>query len=261
MFDWGGLHQNSLEKTIVDNYVKRIRSYDSLCDKIDNELHDSMRGYVLNSWYNHWTSIIIEDVFRDHAVVLPAVGQVKKIDFFVHNVPFDLKVTYLPEGFIQERRRQDGHRPELTLLKQSARRHQIPMNNSLSAARLLEDLWLKHRDNPAQSARAVIADLRDYRLRVIGECQQCPEVLITWLYENQGVRRFDSSNRLFLVLVDRDNFFESWKLKRAKQLLDNKIRTYLDGVGRRPGRPVRFNWEGTAYSAVSDVVFVVHPDN
>lgn len=25
-FNWGGLHQNSLEKTIVDNYVKKIKS-------------------------------------------------------------------------------------------------------------------------------------------------------------------------------------------------------------------------------------------
>ena len=65
-FDWGGLHQNSLEKTIVDNYVKKITSYESLTEKIENELHNSMRGYVLCSWYNHWTSIIIEDVFRDH---------------------------------------------------------------------------------------------------------------------------------------------------------------------------------------------------
>ena len=62
-FDWGGLHQNSLEKTIVDNYVKKITSFDLLTDKIDNELHNSLRGYVLCSWYNHWTSIIIEDVF------------------------------------------------------------------------------------------------------------------------------------------------------------------------------------------------------
>lgn len=86
-FNWGGLHQNSLEKTIVDNYVKKITSFDTLCSKIDNELHTSLRGYVLCSWYNHWTSIIIEDVFRDHSHVLPAVGQVKKIDFFLNDVP------------------------------------------------------------------------------------------------------------------------------------------------------------------------------
>jgi len=64
-FDWGGLHQNSLEKTIVDNYIKKIRSYDILESAIDGELHNSLRSYVLASWYNHWSSIIIEDVFNN----------------------------------------------------------------------------------------------------------------------------------------------------------------------------------------------------
>jgi len=52
-FNWGGLHQNSLEKTIVDNYVKRITDYDALCQCVQNELLTSMRGYVVCSWYNH----------------------------------------------------------------------------------------------------------------------------------------------------------------------------------------------------------------
>ena len=109
-----------------------------LAEKIDNELQNSMRGYVLCSWYNHWTSIIIEDVFRDHPNVLPAIGQVKKIDFFVRNVPFDLKVTYLPEGFIKDKRRQDGLRPELTLLRQGARARDIHFDNDLADAKLLK---------------------------------------------------------------------------------------------------------------------------
>jgi hypothetical protein len=82
-FTWGGLHQSNLEKTIVDNYVKKITDYDQLCRSIENELLTSLRGYVICSWYNHWTSIIIEDIFKDNANVLPAVGLVKKIDFFV----------------------------------------------------------------------------------------------------------------------------------------------------------------------------------
>ena len=28
VFEWGGLYQNSLERTIVDQYVKKIRDYD-----------------------------------------------------------------------------------------------------------------------------------------------------------------------------------------------------------------------------------------
>jgi hypothetical protein len=127
-FDWGGLHQNSLEKTIVDNYVKKITDYDTLTSRIENELLLSMRGYVLCSWYNHWTSIIIEDVFRDHENVVPAVGQVKKIDFFVKDVPFDLKVTYMPEGFFKDCRKNSGLKPELTILKQAARAKNLSEN-------------------------------------------------------------------------------------------------------------------------------------
>jgi len=33
--------------------------------------------------YIHWTSIMIEESSKDHANVLPAVGLVKKIDFFI----------------------------------------------------------------------------------------------------------------------------------------------------------------------------------
>ena len=93
-FEWGGLHQNSLEATIVNRYVKKITSYNSLSDAIEGDLHNSLRAYVLASWYNHWTSVIIEDIFKEHVNVIPAVGQIKKIDFFVNNKPFDLKVTY-----------------------------------------------------------------------------------------------------------------------------------------------------------------------
>ncbi len=122
VFDWGGLYQNSLEQTIVDNYVKKIQSWDKLNIAIENELHASLRGYVQCSWYNHWSSIIIEDVFKDHPSVLPATGLVKKVDFFIHDFPFDLKVTYFPDGYIETLRRAEGLRPELTELKALSRR-------------------------------------------------------------------------------------------------------------------------------------------
>ncbi len=76
-FDWGGSFGNSLEKNIVDNYVKKIQSYDKINNEIEGSLLSSLRGYTLNSWYNHWTSILIEDLFKDHENVLPTVGLVK----------------------------------------------------------------------------------------------------------------------------------------------------------------------------------------
>jgi hypothetical protein len=257
-FNWGGLHQNSLEKTIVDNYVKKITDYEALCRCVENELLVSMRGYVVCSWYNHWTSIIIEDIFKDHANVLPAVGLVKKIDFFVRDVPFDLKVTYLPEGYLKEKRQAADLRPELTLLKRASRTHGLPISADLADAALLQDLWAKVADHPSAECRQLIAELVDFRNALVTEIEREPGGLIRWLYENQGDRRFDASNRLFLVLVDQRNYFDSWKLKRAKPLVEEKIRGYLDGCGNNPGRRIEFDWEGERYSTVSDVLVVRH---
>jgi hypothetical protein len=257
MFDWGGLHQNSLEKTIVDNYVKKIRSYDELQARVDDELFHSMKSYVLCSWYNHWTSIVIEDVFRDHNAVLPAVGLIKKVDFFVRNIPFDLKVTNLPEGYIKEQRKSSGEKEELSILKKFCRSKGVHYNKNLAAARLLEDLWAKTADHPSEDAHNLIQELKRRRIEILENAMGNPVSLITWLYENQGVRRFDASNRLFLVLVDCDNFFESWKLKRAKPLLVDKIHGHLNRA-QQAGYDLTFQWEGTTYSVTSDVIFVTH---
>ncbi|MCI1753858.1 MAG: hypothetical protein LKM36_13650 [Flavobacteriales bacterium] len=258
-FNWGGLFQNNLEQTIVDNYVKQIKDFEALCKSIDNELLVSMRGYVICSWYNHWTSIIIEDIFKDHNKVLPAVGLVKKIDFFVQDVPFDLKVTYLPEGYLTAKRKGSKMRPEATLLKGVSRAHGIPISKDLPAGALLQDLWNKVSDHPALACRELIADLRAYRNSVVEGIESEPEELIRWLYENQGERRFDASNRLFLVLVDQRNYFDSWKLKRAKPLMESRIHQHLDGYGAQPGRRIEFTWQGERYSTISDVMVVRQP--
>ena len=255
-FNWGGLHQNSLEKTIVDNYIKKITKYDGLCTAIENELLTSLRGYVICSWYNHWTSILIEDLFKDHQNVLPAVGLVKKIDFFVKDVPFDLKVTYLPEGYLSDCRRNAGLRPELTLLKQAARQNNLPIASDLAAAALLQDLWAKVADHPAQSCKDLLLELQAFRGSIIDGIESDSSVLLKWLYENQGVARFDASYRLFVILVDQRNYFDSWKLKRAKALMESKIHDYLDGCGDTPGKHVEFEWEGTTYSTTADLLVI-----
>lgn len=253
--DWGGLHQNSLEKTIVKNYVNKISNFETLNLRIENELFQSLRGYVLCSWYNHWTSIIIEDIFRDHKKVLPAVGKVKKIDFFIGEVPFDLKVTYMPEGYFEDQRKRAGLKPELTLLKKVARDKGVDFDKKAKPAALLEDLWNKVGDHPETQS------LMDFRVKTLTDSKTDPKSLIRWLYENQGVGRFDATNRLFLILVDKSNMFASWRLKKAKPLLANKINSYLDSVGSMPGKRQDFEWESQIYTTVSDILFVELPSD
>ena len=256
-FDWGGLHQNSLETTIVNRYVKQITSYESLQNEIEGELHNSLRAYVVASWYNHWSSIIIEDIFKEHANVIPAVGQIKKIDFFVNNKPFDLKVTYLPEGYIKYHRKSCGFRPELTLMKGLARELDIGFDKSATDSILIPDLWRKLDDNPHRNARKLIRELQKYRETLLDDCIANSEPLVRWLYENQGTRRFDASNRLFLILVDKSDFFNSWKLKRARSLISEHVTNYLTEVGQDTGFQLDFLWEGEPYSTEADVIFVI----
>lgn len=255
-FEWGGLYQNSLERTIVNNYVKKITDYDQLCGAVDNELAYSMKSYVLASWYNHWTSIVIEDIFNDHESTIPAIGQIKKIDFFINEKPFDLKVTYMPEGYFKDRRKSDGLRPELALMKNACKTLGISFDTRLSAGSLISDLWQKLEDHPSREAKGLIEELNDYRNSCLDAAIRNPENLIRWLYENQGTRRFDASNRLFLILVDRRNFFDSWKLKRAKPLLAEQINKHLDNSCEM-GYELDFSWKSNTYTAETDSIFVV----
>lgn len=262
-FDWGGLYQNSLEQTIVDNYVKRIQSWDKLNSAIDNEIHISMKGYVQCSWYNHWTAILIEDIFKDHPSVLPAMGLVKKVDFFIHDFPFDLKVTHFPDGYMETLRRIEGLRPEITLLKAFCRQHDIWFDNSQPAHVLFSELLAKVEEHPSQAAQDFIADFKATRIRLLRQTIANPNALKIWLYENQGVRRFDAANRFFLVLVDASNFDDSWKLKRNKDLLVSFIHSHLDKMNPDTMENLRlkFIWQNRVYETYADIVFVVVNQN
>lgn len=92
----------------MDKYVKVYQNYNTLVSKFDSDISSAVQGYVLCSWYNHWSSILIENIFKSHEAVLPTVGKIKKVDFFISETPFDLKVTYLPDNFIEKQRKLKG---------------------------------------------------------------------------------------------------------------------------------------------------------
>ncbi len=259
VLDWGGLYQNSLEQTIVDNYVKRIMAWDDLNRAIQEQLVPSMQGYVQASWYNHWSSIIIEDVFKDHPNVLPAVGLIKKVDFFIHGIPFDLKVTYFPAGYMKVLRQSKGLRPEFTLLKAFCRERGIWFDNAKPEGELFSQLLAMISEYPSDDARSFTRNFNQTRMDLIHETIAHPRGLATWLYENQGVRRFDASNRFFLVLVDTDNLEESWKLKRNRPLLAEGVGAHLDGLRPEDMNELRleFQWEDKVYEVYADTLFVL----
>ncbi len=260
-FDWGGDYQNSLDKYLVSRYVKALQSYDTLVSKFETEISTAVQGYVLNSWYNHWSSILIEHLFKSHKVVLPTVGQVKHVDFFIANVPFDLKVTYFPAEYIKSRRKALGFPVEITYLKAKAKEMKIDFDKKAKHTDIYYEIAEKLKDKNTEECNLIMKTLKQQNLQILKEAKEKPRELAKWLYENQGEMRFGSENRLFLVLVDTDDFAGSWKLKRNMDLLKPVIENYLDGFNKKKvaDLKVAFKYKGKpqTFTALSDVVFVI----
>lgn len=261
-FDWGGDYQNALDKYLVSRYVKANKSYNWLVSKLDTEIAQAVKGYVLNSWYNHWTSMLIEHIFKSHELVLPTVGQIKSVDFFINNIPFDLKVTYLPVNFIKKQRNIAGLKPELTFLKQRAREIGISFVNN--DTNLYYQLTEKMKDKGDILSLQTLSELRDFRLNLIEQVKQNPHLLAQNLYEEQGEMRFGAENRIFLVLIDKSDFENSWKLKRNIELLKPSIKSYLDSFTSKnidnlhlsfykKGKPQQFPQK---YDTLTDVLII-----
>lgn len=260
-FDWGGDYRNSLDKYLISRYVKIHSSYDTLLSKFETEINVAVQGYVLNSWYNHWSSILIEFIFKSHPLVLPTVGQIKSVDFFVNSIPFDLKVTYLPAEYIRFKRKEKGLPVELTFLKNQAITANILFDKKAKDSDIYHEITERMKDRNDDFCNSVLTTLRNEKLQILKDAQSNPKILATWLYENQGEMRFGSENRLFLVLVDSDDLNNSWKLKRNLDLLKPVITSYLDNFQKKKmdDLKINFHYSGKSqeFNALADVIFIV----
>lgn len=97
-FRWGAV-QGQLDQKIQTEYVRRFVRYEDLLSGIKSKLHDDITHYVIATWYNHWTTVLIEDHIAEHPKVIPTLKNNFGIDIFFDNQPFDLKITYLPKNY------------------------------------------------------------------------------------------------------------------------------------------------------------------
>lgn len=263
-FDWGGSMGNSLEKNIVNNYIKKMYKYEDIQDALNGSILNSVHGYTMNSWYNHWSSIMIEEIFNAHNDVLPTIDLVEKIDFFINGTPYDLKVTYFPEELMKEKMASDlllsfGSKSELTCTKRIAKEIDIAIPTDLKDRALLICLQTLLRESVNPKAQQFIVKINEIKQKVIQYYKKNPNELMIWLYENQGEMRFDAANRFFVVLMDTNNLFDSWKLKRNVDLLKNNINRKIDEIIKQErNNLIDFYWkkDGKMYTCISEVVFV-----
>lgn len=257
-FEWGGDNTNALDKYLVKHYVKDLNSYDKLIAKCKSEISLVVQNYLVNSWYNHWSSILIEHIFKLHKEkVLPAIGKIQNVDFFIQDVPLDLKVTYLPSEYQKERRKIIGLPAKCSFLKSEARRLGIAFDRTAKEKQVEYEIIEKLRNSDNEGYKAVLQKFQEQRAILGMDVVTNPKLLMRWLYENQGEMRFSAENRLFVVLIDAANFEESWKLKRDFERLKPAISRYIENFDVNQLQTIDFVYKGQCYKAKSDVLFIV----
>ena len=252
-YTWGGDQNNSLDKHLIKRYVKVISSYDELAGR-QAEIADNAWNYVLTSWYNNWTSYLIEALFKRHAKVISAVGEIKSVDFFIKDKPIDLKVTFFPSQYMDEKLKAKLGKKEISWLKQKAKENNITYDSRQTEAQQIYTISEKL----SEIGRGdILAELRTARKDIINEARNDTTELMTWLYANQGEMRFGAENRLFLILVDANDITQSWKMKRAFALIEPKVNKYLEDFTDTSLKNIVFKFKGKTYRSLADVLFVI----
>lgn len=252
-YKWGGNQNNSLDKHLVSRYVKVISDFDELYDR-QGEIADNAWNYVLTSWYNNWTSYLIESIFKRHPKVVSAVGEIKSVDFFIDNDPIDLKVTFFPNEYMEKKLRTKLGKNELSWLKAKAKSVGITTNSTQSPFQQIYTLTEKLNE---LGYNDILEELRIAKADIVKEAQRKKNDLITWLYENQGEMRFGAENRIFVILVDSHNMNDSWKMKRAFNLIEPQIIQYLNNYNINTLSEVNFTFKKNTYKSLADAIFVV----
>lgn len=251
-YEWGGDHNNSLDQYLVRRYVKVISDYDTLQKKA-TEIQANTWNFVQTSWYNNWTSYLIESIFKKHERVLSAIGEIKSVDFFIDKYPIDLKVTYFPNEFMEKKLKEKIGNKELAWLKKEAKKVNISPDKGLSDA---EQLTFLKEELENHGHSNIIEVLTKHKQEIIDKACKHPEELMEWLYENQSARLFGAENRLFLVLVDTKDMKQSWKMKRAFTLIEPTVKNYLDSFNAHSLKKINFTFNQKNYTSRSDIIFI-----
>jgi hypothetical protein len=251
-YEWGGDQNNSLDQYLVRRYVKVISDYDTLQKKA-KEIQANAWNFVQTSWYNNWTSYLIESIFKKHKRVLSAIGEIKSVDFFIDNYPIDLKVTYFPNEFMEKKLKDKIGNKELAWLKKEAKKFNIIPDKNLSDA---EQLTFLKEELENHGHSNIIEVLTKHKQKIIDKACKHPKELMEWLYENQSARLFGAENRLFLVLVDTKDMKQSWKMKRAFTLIEPTVKNYLDSFNAHSLKKINFTFNQKNYTSLSDIIFI-----
>jgi len=91
--------QGQLDSYIQRNYTRAYVRFTEFKDAVQTGLPSEAIRYATCSWYNTWSTHLIEAYISQHPTVVPTLKDVAGVDVFFKGQAFDVKVTVLPEDY------------------------------------------------------------------------------------------------------------------------------------------------------------------
>ncbi|MBX9839764.1 MAG: hypothetical protein K2X69_15790 [Silvanigrellaceae bacterium] len=97
-----GMVQGAVDAHIQSNYVRKYFKFDEVLKAIRGSLYNAIESYTLCTWYNHWSTVFLEDLICLNKNVVPIIKKVKGVDIIWNEQPLDIKVTNLPKEWFKD---------------------------------------------------------------------------------------------------------------------------------------------------------------
>lgn len=197
---------------------------------------------------------MIESLFKRNKRVISAAGEIKSVDFFIDDFPINLKVTFFPNQYMECKLKEILGKNSFIWLKNKAKALNITADKKASLSQQIYTI----KEKLYESGHTDIIDELKYSERsVIQDAMKNPIDLMRWLYENQGEMRFGAENRIFIILADTDALDQSWKLKRAFDLIEPVIEKYLKSFTGNTLKHIDFQFRGSSFKSLADTIFII----
>lgn len=97
-----GMVQGKADAYIQSNYVRKYFRFNELVNAVRKSLFTAMEAYTLCTWYNHWSTVFLEDLICQNKKVVPVIKKVKGVDVIWNEQPVDVKATNLPKEWFRD---------------------------------------------------------------------------------------------------------------------------------------------------------------
>jgi hypothetical protein len=96
-YRWRGKQDNV--RDAATRFVYDCTSFEDVLERARSLGDASLLDYTLNRWYNFWSAMAVEEMFRSHPRVQPAPAYHQARDFAIDGIWFDHKTTVFPRAY------------------------------------------------------------------------------------------------------------------------------------------------------------------